>query len=371
MAEVAVIGSGLNGLAMAYGLVSCGISVKVFEENTFGGKFQEDTRTSFISHNSLNFLTDFTTEVISKSGIIQEIYSFKNEGNSIVELASDNMGYVVDNAHLKKVMITYLTKHPLVEIVENTTVKKIFNHNDGIKINDENFQIAICGSGANSSIHKKLGIEQEVLQYSQTAFVFDIKHEMPHKNIAVEAFDETGIIATLPKKQENFSSVILSLKDKYASKLQDKSVLEFLQAKTQRFRNLGAIIEITSNICRHPLSMKYMTKQQYKNIFFIGDAFHSIHPVLGQGFNMSVKDIIHICAKLSEAKKLGIPYHQSLPHLAKKNIANHIKMGLATHIFGKAFISKKPIVHHFTSASIAVGSVIPAKLKTLILKKLL
>jgi 2-octaprenyl-6-methoxyphenol hydroxylase len=97
------------------------------------------------------------------------------------------------------------------------------------------------------------------------------------------------------KKNKNTSSVILSLKNRYAEKLQDDRLLEFLHAKTHRARHIGEILEIPSKICRYPLAMKYMKQQLHGNMIFIGDSFHAVHPVLGQGFNMSLKDIQKLC----------------------------------------------------------------------------
>ena len=371
MQEIAVIGSGLNGLAVAFGLAEKGSHVTIFEEKTFGGNFKQDFRTSFFSHNTIAFFEKFRKEIEENSGMIEYIYSYKTEEKPIVELAGSNLGYVVDNFFIKELLVNFLRNHKNVVIHENTQVETISDWQDTIKINSQKFKIAVCASGANSSIHKKLGLEQKLLPYNQVALVFDIKHQNDHQNIAIEAFDESCIAALLPKKNKNTSSVILSLKNRYAEKLQDDRLLEFLHAKTHRARHIGEILEIPSKICRYPLAMKYMNQQLHGNMIFIGDSFHAVHPVLGQGFNMSLKDIQKLCNHLAEMQSLGVSLNQNLQSLPLKNFANHLKIGSATHIFGGAFISKNPVLKLLTSASISVGASISTRLKTKVLEKLL
>ena len=114
-----------------------------------------------------------------------------------------------------------------------------------------------------------------------------------------------------------------------------------------------------------------MKHQLHGNTFFIGDAFHVIHPVLGQGFNMTLKDTAKLCNSIIETKKLGIPMQQCLENLPAANIMNHITMGIATHIFGKAFVSNRRISRFLTTASIYAGECIPTRIKTKILQQML
>lgn len=370
MQKIAVIGSGLNGLAVAFGLACRGISVSIFEERAFGGNFLKDSRTSFISYRSLEFFKHFSDDIIKASGIMEYIYSFKNEYEPVVELKSDSIGYVVDNSLLKSLTVNFLKKHPLVDIRENTPIIKVINTNEGVELNSEKFAIAICASGANSSLHEMLGIKQKIFDYEQTAFVFDITHSNTHKNVATEIFDTTGVIALLPKKDEYTSSVILSIKNSYTNELHNGDILDFLRPKTQRVRHIGHIANTTS-MHRYPLKTQYMLKQKHGSIFFAGDAFHAAHPVLGQSFNMSLKDVAKLCDALMEAKNLGISYNETIRNLPLKNVLNHIKIGLGTHTFASAFISENRVINVLSNAAVKIGSIVPSRITTPFLQKML
>ncbi len=372
MQKVAIIGSGLNGLALAFGLSKIGIEVTLFEEKTFGANYENDTRTSFISHKSLEFFPEIAEEIKAKSGVIEYIYSFKNNSKFVSEIGgnAENMGFVVDNSLLKYSLISYILTTG-VKILENTKVESLENGKSGVKINGMEFDLAICASGANSSVHRLLGLSQKQIDYSQTAFVFDISHEFPHKNIAIEAFDEACVIAILPKFEDGKSSVILSVRSEIAEKITNENLLEFLREKAKRARHTGKIHEITTKICRYPLAMKFMKNQEIDSIFFIGDSFHAIHPVLGQGFNMSLKDVQKLCLHIEKMQNIGVKINQNLGKISMENAVNHLKIGIASHIFGGKFVSKNKITNALTSGAIAISQAIPTNLKTRFLQKML
>ena len=54
------------------------------------------------------------------------------------------------------------------------------------------------------------------------------------------------------------------------------------------------------------LKFKLPKKYYYENILFFGDAIHSIHPLAGQGFNMTIRDIKTLNNILSQKINLGM-----------------------------------------------------------------
>jgi 2-octaprenyl-6-methoxyphenol hydroxylase len=369
MQKIAVLGLGLNGLAFAYSCAKLGIYVTIFDENPFKNTFKNDLRTSFISASTMKFLDGISQNIISQAGTIEYIYSFKEHGNSVIELFGSNMGYIVDNFLLKTQMAGFIEKSEFVTIKDHTKIESLISQAENTIINGETFALTVCGLGKNASIIQNLNIKNTHYNYTQTAFVFDISHTLPHKNIAVELFGEGYILAVLPKKNELVSSVILNIENEKAA-MSDTQVLEFLQ-NLSRLRHIGKIEKIITNVLQYPLSSNFLHAQNKDSIFFIGDTFHNVHPVLGQGFNMSIKDIQALSNHILESQKLGIPLHIGLETLATKNIPNHLKIGLATHFFAKAFITKSKVLNFATNTMLQIGSKIPAKLTSKILHQLL
>lgn len=368
MQSVAVIGSGLNGLAASYGLAKYKIQSTLFDESTFSNNFQNDIRTSFISHKTMAFFDNVSNNIKDDSGIIKYIYSFKNNRKSIVELKGHNMGYVVNNSTLKYKMAEYIQKSGLVKIIDNHKIASILPSSEYTIIDGQKFSLTICAMGAKSTIYDTLNIKQYTHDYKQTAFVCDISHTLPHQNIAVELFGNNYILAVLPKLNQHKSSIILNIDN--SANMNDTELLYFLQSQV-RIRHIGIIQDIITPIIAYPLFTRYCKIQHKDSVFLIGDAFHALHPVLGQGFNLSVKDITKLCDHINLANKLGISPALDLATLARGNIANHIKIGMATHFFAKAFITQNKYANFATDALISIGSVIPSKITSSILQKIL
>ena len=107
----------------------------------------------------------------------------------------------------------------------------------------------------------------------------------------MELFKEDGPFAILPKYESKECSVIWNTDSKKADEFADlpKEILsEIISDKLGGY--LGDI-EINSKIQKIPLSLRYVEDYFYKRIVFVGDALHSIHPIAGQGLNLSIQDI--------------------------------------------------------------------------------
>jgi 2-octaprenyl-6-methoxyphenol hydroxylase len=59
------------------------------------------------------------------------------------------------------------------------------------------------------------------------------------------------------------------------------------------------------DIKKYRLNFEYSKKIISKSIVLIGDAAHSLHPIAGQGLNLSIKDIIALKEKIKLFKYLG------------------------------------------------------------------
>ena len=54
------------------------------------------------------------------------------------------------------------------------------------------------------------------------------------------------------------------------------------------------------------LKFSILRKYYYKNILSFGDLLHKIHPLAGQGFNMTIRDIKILSSIIDEKLKLGL-----------------------------------------------------------------
>jgi 2-octaprenyl-6-methoxyphenol hydroxylase len=79
---------------------------------------------------------------------------------------------------------------------------------------------------------------------------------------------------------------------------------------------------------------------------FIGDSLHAIHPIAGQGFNLTIGDIIFLSNLIKNYNDCGLDIGSSLMlEKFQKNRKWHInKMVLMTDRLNKLFLIRNPIV---------------------------
>ena len=66
--------------------------------------------------------------------------------------------------------------------------------------------------------------------------------------------------------------------------------------------NINKISEVESFKIKFLVLRKYI----YKNILSFGDLIHKVHPLAGQGFNMTIRDIKSLTKILDDNIKIGI-----------------------------------------------------------------
>ena len=60
------------------------------------------------------------------------------------------------------------------------------------------------------------------------------------------------------------------------------------------------------------LNLKTLRNYYYKNILAFGDGLHQIHPLAGQGFNMTLRDIKVLLNLIENKESLGLPINYSM-----------------------------------------------------------
>jgi 2-octaprenyl-6-methoxyphenol hydroxylase len=101
-----------------------------------------------------------------------------------------------------------------------------------------------------------------------------------------------------------------------------------------------------------------LTKRHLGRCFFVGDSFHSIHPVAGQSFNMTLSDIKKLESYIQDCIKSGIDFgfEVHLQTLSRKLIKNHIAMTIATDGLVRLFSNNSQIIKFARSFGLDVFS---------------
>jgi 2-octaprenyl-6-methoxyphenol hydroxylase len=148
----------------------------------------------------------------------------------------------------------------------------------------------IGADGTHSTVRSLLKIPATLTPYDQTALVAEIKLKRAHANIAYERFLKDGALAFLPL-QNNTAGLIWTAATANIAYLQNLPPSEFLKTLQTTFGyRLGRFEQVTP--CgAYPLTRLEITAATFNNVFLIGNAAHTLHPIAAQGLNLALYEI--------------------------------------------------------------------------------
>uniref|UniRef100_UPI003F863869 ubiquinone biosynthesis protein UbiB n=1 Tax=Candidatus Pelagibacter sp. TaxID=2024849 RepID=UPI003F863869 len=168
----------------------------------------------------------------------------------------------------------------------------------------------IFNTDFNHPITKKYFNKKIEKKYNSVAYTTILKHEKISNNVAVQIFTKDGPLAFLPISDYE-TSVVYSIK----KNLKDATELNKLINDYNFKYNLKKINKIDS-LKLNGLSLR---SYYYKNILAFGDLLHKIHPLAGQGFNMTIRDIKILNDIIQNKINLGLPLDSTLNFEFEKN----------------------------------------------------
>ena len=318
--DVLIVGSGLVGLVAAHCLSSLNYKVTLVDKKDFINTKNHfnDTRTVAVSEGSKCFLEDLSLWRLLKNHAepIKTIKVYdRSSYNKILfnnQIKHKKLGYVIENKKFSKILINELHRFKNTKINYGFNLKDIkFDKVIPRAFSDKsiiNSKLIIAADGKNSQIKKIAGNKSFIKNYNESALVLNFFHEKKLNNIAYEIFYNTGPLAILPMKssdKHHQSTVIWSNRDEFLKKLislENVFIRNFMEEKIGEI--VGNIIKINSSQI-FPLSAHINDSFINKQMIYIGDAAHSIHPIAGQGWNLGVNDVKNLY-ELSKNKKIDI-----------------------------------------------------------------
>jgi len=301
--NVCIIGDGLVSFTLAKALVNKKIKVYLYSQNN--KKIENFNRTIGISSNNLGF---FNEEIIKlKKNLfwkINEIEIFK-ENKKILnfEKSKKDLFSIIKNNNLNNFLIKDLLKNNYfkkIKIKNNLFYSKILNSN---KFN------LIINCESENKISKKYFYKKIFKNYNSKAYASIINHEKIDNKKAVQVFTDLGPIAFLPISEFQ-TSVVYSIKNqsiKKDIKMSQEDFKKLILNNNKKYK-----IKFISKFESFKLNQKILRNYYYKNILAFGDNLHKIHPLSGQGFNITLRDIRVLLSLIDEKINLGLPLDNSI-----------------------------------------------------------
>ena len=369
--KIIISGAGYTGLLTALALLTSGMECIIIEKQSIENLSENDGKSFAISKMTLNLL--------EKVGVLQEIeehllpikacYCFEDKESAMMKIGNGSLlAGMISSATLKNILLNKLKEFTNFKLHDNYSWSKIkynpdsqtseiFSSDDSIT-SDFTANLIISTEGRNSKMIEYFNLSQKHHDYKQEAILFNVTHEIPHLQIAIEKFFPEGAIAILPMKnlnEKNHSAIVWINKNSYASYVYSLDESEFTALLRNKIDNLLGKIEVVNFTHRkkYPLKLSFLTKYSHNNIMFLGDINHAIHPIAGQGFNLTIADINQLVSSL---KKYSIQTElgKITKSFFRRRILGNLTMIGFTHILVKMFENDNKIFK-FTRNKIIEG----------------
>jgi 2-octaprenyl-6-methoxyphenol hydroxylase len=297
--DIAIVGAGPVGAAVAIALRDAGLSVALVEART-DAALSDDARTLAMSYGSRLILdrlgiwariasaTPITSIHVSQRG------GFGRTVLDASEASLPALGYVVRYAALQRAFGAALSETPAT-LMTGTTVAGITPTDDGISIAYKKGEEAgsltarlmvVADGGGLAGV--QAGAEIKTQDYDQHAVVGLVGTSRPHTRRAFERFTPDGPIALLPF-EERYALIWTATPD-VAQHLIALTSDDFLPQLQRHFGDRAGRFESIDARARFPLALRYATDPVQARAVMLGNAAQSLHPIAGQGFNLGLRD---------------------------------------------------------------------------------
>ena len=312
--KICIIGGGLTGLVTAISLSKLNCSIDLITGNAMQNL--KSNRTIAVSENNFDFLNKLNISESLKREVwtcsIMKLYTeIKNEKFSkIFELNNENKQekilYMLENSKIMKLMMSKIQQIKSISVKNHKKVSSISTSGllKSVKFdnNISKYNLVIICTGYNSSLIKNIFNDQMIENsYKESAITTILSHSSHKNNTVRQIFLENEILALLPISNTKTSIVWFVKND-----VRKKNDL-FLKKKIKLYaKNYLKNIKFATNIEYKGLNLLIRNKYYLDRTLLFGDALHVIHPFVGQGFNMTLKDLACLEKILTQKINLGL-----------------------------------------------------------------
>ena len=177
-----------------------------------------------------------------------------------------------------------------------------------------NTHLVLSADGKNSYFRKLLSINTINKKTTHIAISGFLKQSKNHNSNAIQAFTNIGPIGILPYENKNLVNFVLSIEKVVCEKILSKENPEyficnelnkFFSHIDLNFSPIKKINKIENKLSYWDLNLNLVLNPTSSRAILIGDAAHSIHPLAGQGLNLSLRDCVSALNAIKNCLKFG------------------------------------------------------------------
>lgn len=367
--DVAIIGAGLAGAAMALALDELPLRVALVEANPLreGMPPCEDSVTGYDAR--VSAITAASSKLLTSLGVWERVRDTRVCGYEhmrvwdadgtgsvdfdVADVDQPVLGYIVENRLMAAALLQRLREESRVDVFDATPLAEYRRSNRRNELLLENGvtlkpTLVIAADGANSRIRQWAGFKTREWDYKHQALVATVETTGPHENTAWQRFMPTGPLAFLPlgdaAASQRFSSIVWSATPEAANELMTLDDSVFQQRLAAAIEGRLGDVSACSKRFSFPLRQRHAIDYCRPGVALIGDAAHTIHPLAGQGINLGFADVAALAEELKRAHTMGAALDDGavLERYQRRRKGDNLAMMAAMEGFKRLFAAEAP-----------------------------
>lgn len=392
--DIAVVGAGMVGAALATGLAQDGFTVALIDRAPapeFNPDASPDIRVSALSAGSERYLKqlgawphihamratvyrrlavwDQTPHPLSNL-IPRKLTEVEFDASS---LGASHLGHIVENSVTQQALwqvaevttgVTLFTGHGVTALTEQAGGVELTLDND-TRINAG---LVIGADGGQSRIRDLAGIGVNRDQYAQQAMVLSVRYQGPVEDITWQGFYPSGPRAFLPLHSagpdhpgESWASLVWYDAPEQLARLKAMQDQELLETVQKSFPADLPLLTHLDSKASFPIARQHAAHYYSGRVVLAGDSAHTINPLAGQGVNLGFQDAQCLQAVLKEARRANedLANPDRLANYEHQRRPANRRMMLTMDLFYHLFSNRIPPVHLLRNLGLGAARALP------------
>jgi len=380
MRDIAIIGGGLVGLCAGLVLQHPGRRVSIVEAGNLEQSRSDglNARSIALSASSVQIFRalGIWTKIEAQAAPIRHIHVSSRGRWGVTRLQAedyqlDALGYVVESHVLGQCLLDAVDGSDNIKLEQNAGFESItqdatvtIGYRKNKRKQKLQARLALIADGANSQARAALGIGHQSFDYGQAVVISNVEVSQPKIDTAYERFTPQGPLAMLPLGGKRYACVWTHAPDQASTACAEDDA-EFSAALQACFGFRLGLIERVGKRFSIPIQRTRADALHCGRCLLIGNAANALHPVAGQSFNLSLRDIACLHELLCEHNLIQLDDElsqvaQDYEMLRAEEQRRVIRYGdgLVT-----MFSNELPLLDHLRAAGLSLLDLVPA-LKT-------
>ena len=372
--DVAVVGTGVPGLAVALGFAQQRLNVALIgprpAPHAATRAEQFDSRIYAVAPGSVALLEGlgvWASVDQQRISPVEHMRVFGDEGQPLTfdaySATVERLATIVEESELLRVLDAACGFQPAIARIQSS-FHSFAAQPDSLTIHLDDSRpltarLLVGADGASSAVRAAAGINAIVKPYDQTAIVANFACDRPHLNTAWQWFTDEGVVALLPLPGAHVSLVWsapapLALElaalsaDQQARRVSERCV------STAGESNAVGTLTATGAAQSFPLRRITVSRLIGPRLALVGDAAHVVHPLAGQGLNLGLQDVALLLEAVRAREAFRDVGDAAVLRRYERGRAEALGlMGFTTDALAQLFAFDDPLVRRLRNAGLA------------------